>query len=69
MSTCFSVYTNIISFLEIKCNQSVHFFPFGVLVNPAYSIILFKDHNFPNDVKMKTKHAFNKQKSYIFVSN
>ncbi len=41
MSTYFIVYTKIISFLGIKYNQTVHIFPFGILVNSAYSIILF----------------------------
>ncbi len=33
----------------------IHFFPFGLLVYSAYSITVFRDHNFPNDVKMKNK--------------
>ncbi len=42
-------------------------FPFGLLVYSAYSIIVFRYHNFPNDVKMKTKHAFNNKKKKSFL--
>ncbi len=30
-------------------------FSFGLLVYSSYSIIVFGDHNFPNDVKMKNR--------------
>ncbi len=77
MLTYFTVYTQIISFLGIKCNQTVNFFPFALLVYSVYSIILLRDHNFQNDVKMKNafkmhlikkNHSFLYQTSFILIN-
>ncbi len=39
----------------IPNHWKIHFFPFGLLVYSAYTIIVFRNHNFPNDVKMENK--------------
>ncbi len=52
--------------------QTIKLFPFGLLVYSAYSIIVFRDNNFPNDVKMKNNIHLSlkkKKKSFIFVEN
>ncbi len=59
----------------IPNHYKIHFFPFGLLLYSAYSIIVFRDHNFQNDVKMKNKtciykknHSFLYQTSSILIN-